>query len=92
MGLQLLSSLILTLIICFLLPALGLGMAWGALTIGTWSPLAAISDSGRDHLIGFLVTFGAGDMAAGFVIICLTMSIVGGLFEMFTFYKYLYLK
>ncbi len=92
MGLQLLSSLILTLIICFLLPALGLGVAWGALTLGTWSPLAAMSDAGRAHLMDFLITFGAGDMAAGFVIICLTMSIVGGLFEMFNFYKYLYLR
>lgn len=92
MGLQLLSSLILTLIICFLLPALGLGAAWGALTLGTWSPLAAISDVGKDHLMDFLSTFGAGDMAAGFVIICLTMSIVGGLFEVFNFYKYIYLR
>ena len=92
MGLHLLSSLVLTLIICFALPAIGLGIAWGALTLGTWSPLATISDIGKEHLIDFLITFGAGDMAAGFVIICLTMSMVGGLFEMFTFYKYLYLK
>ena len=92
MGLHLLGYLILTLIICFLLPAVGFGMAWGALTLGTWSPLAAISDVGKDRLVDFLITFGAGDLGQGLIIICLTMSIVGGLFEMFTFYKYLYLK
>jgi hypothetical protein len=92
MGLQLFGSLVLTLVICFLLPAIGMGVALGALTVGVWSPLSNISSMGKDHLVDFLITFGAGNMSHGFVIICLTISIVGGLFEMFTFYKYLYLK
>lgn len=92
MGLQFVSSLFLTLLICFSLPAMGLGMILGALTLGLWSPLAGLSAVGKECLVDFLVTFGAGDMVHGLVIICLTLSIVGGLFEMFTFYKYLYLK
>ncbi|MBX2862545.1 MAG: hypothetical protein KTR27_03250 [Leptolyngbyaceae cyanobacterium MAG.088] len=92
MGLQLLGYLVLTLVVGFLLPAVGMGIALGALTLGVWSPLSAMSSVGKDHLIDFLITFGAGDVAHGFVIICLTISIVGGLFEVFTFYKYLYLK
>ena len=35
----------------------------------------------------FLITFGAGDVGWGIVIICLTLSIVGGLFEVFALYK-----
>lgn len=92
MGLQLFFSLILTLVICFVLPAVSLGVALGALTLGAWSPLSAVSAVGKDYLVDFLITFGAGDVVQGVVIICLTISIVGGLFEMFTFYKYLYLK
>ncbi len=92
MGLQLLVSLPLTLAICFVLPAVGLGVALGALTLGAWSPLSTISTVGKDYLVDFLITFGAGDVTHGVVIICLTLSIVGGLFDMFTFYKYQYLK
>ncbi len=92
MGLQLVSSLLLTLFFCFLLPAVGIGMALGVLTLGVWSPLSAISTVAKDGLMNFLITFGAGDMGHGFMIICLTISIVGGLFDVFTFYKYLYLK
>ena len=92
MGFQLFSSLILTLVICFMLPAIGLGVAFGALTLGVWSPLSAVSELGRDQLTDVLITFGAGNLGHGIVAICLTISIVGGMFEMFTFYKYLYLK
>lgn len=92
MGLQLFSSLLLTLGICFVTPAISLGMALGALTLGAWSPLSTISSIGKEYLVDFLVTFGAGDVISGVVIICLTVSIVGGLFDMFTFYKYGYLK
>lgn len=92
MGLQLFSSLLLTLGICFVTPAISLGVALGTLTLGTWSPLSTLSTSGKDCLVNFLVTFGAGDVVHGIVIICLTISIVGGLFEMFTIYKYGYLK
>ncbi|MEA5462167.1 hypothetical protein [Leptothoe sp. PORK10 BA2] len=74
------------------MPAAILAIALGALTLGSWSPLAAISDLGKDRLMDFLVTFGAGDVWHGVVSICLTLSIVGGLFEMFAFYKYTYLK
>ena len=86
-GLRSFSSLVLTLAICFVLPALGLGIALGALTLGVCSPLAAISAVGRDGLMDFLITFGAGDVGWGIVIICLTLSIVGGLFEVFALYK-----
>ena len=92
MGLQLFISLMLTSGICFLLPAVTLGVALGALTLGAWSPLAAISILGKDRLVDFLITFGAGDVWQGVVSICLTLSVVGGLFEIFAFYKYTYLK
>ena len=92
MGLQLLVSLTLTLAICFILPAVGLGVTLGALTLGALSPLSAISTVGKDYLMDVLITFGAGDGMQGVVIICLTLSIVGGLFDMFTFYKCQYLK
>lgn len=92
MGLQFFSSLLLTLGICFVTPAISLGVALGTLTLGTWSPLSTLSKVGKDCLTDFLITFGAGDVVHGIVIICLTISIVGGLFEMFTIYKYGYLK
>lgn len=92
MGLQLFISLVLTSGICFLLPAVTLGIALGVLTLGSCSPLAAISVQGKDRLVEFLITFGAGDVWHGVVSICLTLSVVGGLFEMFAFYKYTYLK
>ena len=92
MGSQFFNSLVLTLVICFLLPAAGFGVALGALSIGVWSPLSTLSTLGKDYLVDFLVTFGAGSMMQGLMIICLTLSIVGGLFETFTFYKYVYLK
>ncbi|MEM9809278.1 MAG: hypothetical protein AAF959_28850, partial [Cyanobacteria bacterium P01_D01_bin.56] len=65
---------------------------FGALALGEWSPLSTISELGRKHLIDFLMTFGAGNMGQGIIVICLTISIVGVMFEMFNFYKYLYLK
>lgn len=87
MGFQLLSSLVITLIICFSLPAIGLGAALGALSIGVWSPLSVVSELARGHLVDFLMTFGAGNLSQGVLTICLTLSIVGGLFEVFAFYK-----
>ncbi|MEO0432076.1 MAG: hypothetical protein AAF151_10335 [Cyanobacteria bacterium J06656_5] len=92
MGLQLFIALVLTSGMCFLLPAVTLGIALGLLTLGSWSPLAVISVQGKDRLMEFLITFGAGDVWQGVVSICLTLSVVGGLFEMFAFYKYTYLK
>ena len=92
MGLQFFGSLVLTLAICFLMPALGFGVALGALTIGILSPLSTISALGKDYLMGFLTTFGAGSVIQGLVVICLTLSIVGGLFETFAYYKYVHLK
>lgn len=92
MGLHFLSSLVLTLTICFLMPALGFGVVLGALTIGILSPLSPISTLGKDYLMDFLITFGAGSMVQGLVIICLTLSIVGGLFETFAYYKCVHLK
>ncbi|MEM1242309.1 MAG: hypothetical protein AAGI45_20965 [Cyanobacteria bacterium P01_H01_bin.26] len=86
-GLRSFNSLVLTLAICFVLPALGLGIALGTLTLGVCSPLAAISAVGRDGLLDFLLTFGAGNVGWGIVVICLTLSIVGGLFEVFALYK-----
>ncbi|MEM9486229.1 MAG: hypothetical protein AAGA83_21330 [Cyanobacteria bacterium P01_F01_bin.116] len=92
MGAQLLSSLILTLVICFIVPAVGLGVVFAALVLGAWSPLSTLSEIGKDYLVTFLLTFGAGDIIHGVVIICLTVSIVGGLFDLFTVYKHLYLN
>ncbi|NEQ51422.1 MAG: hypothetical protein F6K11_14990 [Leptolyngbya sp. SIO3F4] len=92
MGLQLIGSLIITLGICFVIPAVSLGVALGVLTLGAWSPFAVISTVGKEHLIDFLFTFGAGNVGQGVIMLCLTLSIVGGLFEVFAFYKYVYLK
>lgn len=92
MGPQLFGSLVLTLVICFVLPAVGLGVAFAALALGAWSPLSTLSEIGKDCLMNFLITFGAGDSMHGVMIICLTVSIVGGLFELFTFYKHFHLN
>lgn len=92
MGAQLLSSLILTLVICFILPAVGLGVAFATLALAAWSPLSPLSEIGKDYLVSFLNTFGAGDSMQGVMTICLTVSIVGGLFDLFTVYKHFYLN
>lgn len=92
MSAQFLGSLILTLVICFILPAVGLGFAFAMLALGAWSPLSTLSEIGQDCLVRFLITFGDGDIMNGVMTICLTVSIVGALFELFTLYKHFYLN
>lgn len=92
MALGLVSSLLLTVTICFVLPAASLGLAFGALSIGMASPIAAVSEAGRQLLVAVLSTFGSGSVFQGGIIICLTISAMAGLFDVFAFYRDLSLK
>jgi type III secretory pathway component EscU len=77
-----------TLCVCFVLPLTGLLLLLGILLLGYLSPLAEFSQLGMEQVLGFLATFGGGSVWQGSLVIGLTVSVVGGLFDMFAFYKH----
>jgi hypothetical protein len=86
-----LYSIIMTLMVCFLLPLSGISALLGVLTVGQWIPAIAVANGFQVAWAGamqFLATFGNGHPWQGLVVICLTISMVGGLFDLFALYKY----
>jgi hypothetical protein len=86
-----LYSIIMTLMVCFLLPLAGISGLLGVLTAGQWLPDSTVATGfqmGWVQIMQFLATFGSGHPWQGLVVICLTISMVGGLFDLFALYKY----
>ena len=84
-----LRSLLMTIIISFLTP-LGLvgSLLLVLLAIGHISPLLLFSQIGIQKILGFLAVFGSGHTLQGIIVIGVASSVVGALFDLFTYYRY----
>ncbi len=88
-----LLSLLLTIIFSFITPILLIGGALvSVFLIGHIPGLHAISQAITEHILQFLATFGSHNPWRGIVVIGLTCSLVGALFDTYTFYRYQHLR
>lgn len=88
-----LRSLLLTIIFSFITPILLIGGALvSVFLIGHIPGLQAISQAIAAHILQFLATFGSHSPWRGLVIIGLTCSLVGAMFDTYTFYRYQHLR
>ncbi|GAB4386461.1 MAG: hypothetical protein Kow00121_53110 [Elainellaceae cyanobacterium] len=86
---NLLRSLLLTSIFSFLTPILCIGMILATLImLGCIPRLEIIGQAGVEQVFHFLAVFGSGSAIQGLLTICTTGSIVGILFDAYTFYRY----
>lgn len=84
-----LRSLLLTIVLSFVTPLLLFGGVWVSLSlIGYLLGLEAKFQVIAAQILQFLATFGSGNPWRGLVVIGLTFSVVGGLFDMYAFYRY----
>lgn len=60
--------------------------------IGHIPGLQAMSQAIAEHILQFLATFGSHHAWRGIVVISLTCSLVGALFDTYTFYRYQHLR
>lgn len=88
-----LRSLLLTIIFSFITPMLLIGGALVSVFLSGHIPgLQAISQAIAEHILQFLATFGSHNPWRGIVVIGLTCSLVGALFDTYTFYRYQHLR
>jgi hypothetical protein len=84
-----LRSLLLTIVLSFVTPMLFIG---GGLIIvlllGYVPGLQAVGNAIAMTMTQFLATFGSGSAVHGLVVIGLTCSLVGALFDTYAFYRY----
>ncbi|HEY9619126.1 MAG TPA: hypothetical protein V6C78_02095 [Crinalium sp.] len=86
---NLLRSLLITSIFAFLAPAILVGAIWILLfCVGYLPHLEAIGQMGIEQILQFLQVFGSGSAMRGLLIICTVCSLVGVLFDTYTFYRY----
>jgi hypothetical protein len=86
---SLLRSLLLTGIFSFLTPALFIGVILATLfVVGLIPRLEVVGTVGIEQVFLFLSIFGSGSALWGVVIISTTGSLVGMLFDAYTFYRY----
>ncbi|MEO0539860.1 MAG: hypothetical protein AAFZ80_03230 [Cyanobacteria bacterium P01_A01_bin.105] len=52
------------------------------------SPFATLGKMGLSSTLDILSTFGSGNICQGVLTLSLTLSLVGGLFDTYTFYHY----
>jgi type III secretory pathway component EscU len=84
-----LRSLVLTSLFSFTAPAILIGGIMASLLLIGYVPhFQTLSQVGTEQLSAFLSTFGSGDPLHGVVVIGLTCSLVGGLFDTYAFYRY----
>ncbi len=83
-----LTSLTTTLLVCFCLPILAICLVLGLLTMAELSPLAELGQTGLTQTLNILSTFGSGSVWEGVLILSGTLSLVGGLFDTYAFYRY----
>lgn len=84
-----LRSLVLTTLLSFVAPmVLVSALLVFALGVGYFPGLAAVSQIGTTQLLSFLAVFGTGSPLEGAVVIGLTCSLVGALFDTYAFYRY----
>lgn len=84
-----LRSLLLTIIFSFVAPILLLSGALVSLALISYIPgLQGIGQATLGQILQFLATFGSGNPFRGLVVIALTCSLVGALFDTYAFYRY----
>jgi hypothetical protein len=85
----LLRSLFLTIVISFVVPIVLIsGVLAFVCVIGYIPGLAMISQTGAADMCQLLATFGGGSPIEGVIVIGLTFSLVGALFDTYNFYSY----
>jgi len=86
---NLLRSLFITSVFSFVTPTILIGVLWLALSIISLIPnVESLSQVGLIQLIHILEVFGSGDLVMGLAVIGLVCSLVGVLFDTYTFYRY----
>ncbi|HEY9603504.1 MAG TPA: hypothetical protein V6C85_17950 [Allocoleopsis sp.] len=84
-----LRSLVLTTFLSFVAPiVLVSALLMLALGVGYFPGLETIGQIGTSQLLSFLAVFGTGSPLEGAVVIGLTCSLVGALFDTYAFYRY----
>jgi hypothetical protein len=84
-----LRSLLLTSFLSFVTPTLLLGATIVSFAVVGYLPfLESVSRLCIDQILKFLETFGSGNALHGILIIAMTCSLVGTLFDACTFYRY----
>ncbi|MDH6059557.1 hypothetical protein NWP17_03740 [Chrysosporum bergii ANA360D] len=83
-----LRSLLLTMFFSFIAPMSLVGGVLLLLTLmGNFSPLQEATEAVTTQIMHFLVIFGSGNPFHGLVIISLTCSFVGALFDTYAYYR-----
>ncbi|HEY9639042.1 MAG TPA: hypothetical protein V6C57_01085 [Coleofasciculaceae cyanobacterium] len=91
--LNLLRTLLITSILSFFAPLLLMGVLLSGLMLIKYIPaLETISTLGLEQLLHFLVVFGTGSALRGVLTISIVSSLVGILFDTYTFYRYQILR
>lgn len=86
---NLLCSLVLAMIFSFLTPLAIAGMLFLILGAGSYLPgIEGLMWTLEINIVRFLTIFGDGDALMGILIIGASCAIVGGLFDLFNFYRY----
>jgi hypothetical protein len=77
-----LRSLLLTSVFSFIAPVLLIGAVWSCFDLISYLPcLQAVGHFGAEQILKFLATFGNGRPIEGFLVIGITFSLVGVLFD-----------
>ncbi|MBD2448557.1 hypothetical protein H6G76_15625 [Nostoc sp. FACHB-152] len=83
-----LRSLLLTIIFSFVAPMFLIGGILVIVTgLGYFPGLQALTEAGARGILHFLAIFGSGNSLHGLLIISLTWSFVGGLFDTYAYYR-----
>ena len=84
-----LRSVILTSLLSFVTPITLVTVLFAAISLIGYVPaLEIISQTGTTQLLQFLAVFGSGCPIEGVIVIGLTCSFVGALFDTYAFYRY----
>ncbi len=84
-----LRSLVLTILLSFVAPIVLVTVLFATISgLGYIPGLEAIGQTGTTQLLEFLTVFGSGCPLQGVIVIGFTCSLVGALFDAYTFYRY----
>ncbi len=88
-----LRSLLLTIIFSFITPMLLVGGILFSISLLSYIPgWQAMAQATDEQILQFLATFGSRSPFRGLVVIGLTCSLVGALFDTYAFYRYQHLR
>ncbi|MBE9215537.1 hypothetical protein IQ247_23205 [Plectonema cf. radiosum LEGE 06105] len=88
MFINFLRSLLLSIIFSFVAPIIFVGGTLLSLSVVSLLPgLETVSEIIVDQISNFLAAFGSGTPIQGLLVICLTCSFVGALFDIYVYYR-----